>query len=82
MISEVDKCKNAIDRMRVGLFGSKKDSKSHKFLITKQDGTQRFFKALCCEFDHERCEAMFYQHGQVVAGTKFTNVIDVEIVED
>ena len=83
MSNEVEKCKNMLDRFRFSLFADKdtKEKSIHTFLITKDDGSQKIFKALACDFESTKGEAMFYQVGQMVSGTKFTHVKNVEVIE-
>lgn len=79
---EVEKCKNMIDRLRFDLFADKetREKSVHTYLITRDDGSQRYFKALTCEFEEDKGEATFYKIGQMVSGTIFTHVISVETV--
>lgn len=74
---------NMLDRFKFSLFADEetKEKSIHTFLITKDDGSQRYFKALACEFKKDKGEATFYQVGQLVSGTKFNHVVNVEILE-
>lgn len=84
MSKKIEKCKNMLDRFRFELLANKdiKNNSLKTFLITKKDGSQRYFKALQCEFDEETGEATFYKVGQMLSGTRFTKVINVEILKD
>lgn len=73
--------KNALDRMRNYFCRGNKENKK-LFLITKEDGSQRYIKATYCEFYKQDKEAHFYQEGQFINGTTFTKVLNVEEITE
>lgn len=77
---EIKSCKNMIKRLGNSLFSSEREP-VHTFLLTKEDGSQKYVRATYCEFNSEEKEAHFYQNGQFVHGTVYTKVKDIEIVK-
>ena len=74
--------KNSLERMRNYFCGGPQETQK-LFLITKEDGSQRYIRAVQCEFYESTKEAYFYQKGQFCHGTYYSHVIDVrEVTED
>ena len=73
----VEPIKNCLNRM---LFRDDKPVKK-LYLITKEDGTQSYFRALSFELYVDDKEAIFYTDYQVTHGTIFTKVINVEEID-
>lgn len=73
---------NSLERMRESLLGGRDKQPKKLYLITRQDGSQRYFRALDVEFYVDDKEAVFYNPGQFVHGTTFKNVISVEEIKE
>ena len=73
--------KNSLDRMRNYFCGGNSGSMK-LFRITGEDGSERYIRAVQCEFYEPDNEAHFYQKGQFAHGTVFTKVVNVEEVSE